>query len=224
MLKRFIALAIASTGFALAASFYAGVARPSGVFAVTTSDVLTSRGKDADEIAFSNWVDGISGRSGISLTQARPPRTPLDDDYIAYRHIFAFIYSEAHRKESQNQDVNTAARFFKDSVPLSDDEASVLEKIALETETKTLAIEEQAATIIRRFREKIDAELKSGRGLSLEPPELQTLQEQRVKTTLQGRDELRKALGESTFSKFHTYLKEGLNLRIDNAIPSPQKN
>jgi hypothetical protein len=147
-----------------------------------------------------------------------------NDEYIAYRHVFAHIYSESRDKEKSNQEVNAAIELYRYSVPLSEDEANVLTKIALETETKTLAIEEQAMTIIKRFREKLDAEMKSRKKPSPEPPELQTLQQQRVDTTLRGRDELRKAFGDSTFLRFDKFLKEGLNLRIQKAIPSPQNN
>ena len=225
MLKRFTAFAIASTGLALAASFYARVPLPSGVFAVSPSDVLTSSVTDTDGLVIGNeltnggWV-GI----GESLTQVRNLQNVPDDDYIAYRHVFAHIYSEEHGDGKPDQNVNTAVEFFKQSVPLTQDEAKVLAKIALETETHPLAIEEQATTIIRRFREKIDAELKSGRNPSPEPPELQTLQKQRVRITLQGRDELRKTFGESTFSRFNSFVKEGMNLKIEKAIPSPQNN
>ena len=143
------------------------------------------------------------------------------DEYIAYRHVFAHIYSEAKAKEKSNPDVNAAIELYRNSVPLSEDEAKVLAKIALETETKTLAIEAQAMTIIKRFREKLEAERKSGKKTpSPNPPELQTLQEQRVKTTLQGRDELRNAFGDSTFSRFDKFLKESMNLKIEKAAPS----
>lgn len=229
MVKRFRGLAVASTALALAASFYARIPTvqtgagdgPNRVVSVTPSDVLTSPGTDADGARHQQRNDDrISVRFGNSLTQIRNVQNPPDDEYILYRHVFAQIYFEAHAKEKPNQHVNPAVEFYKHSVSLSEDEANVLEKIALETETRTLAIEEQAATIIRRFREKIDAELKSGRKPSPEPPELQTLQKQRVRTTLQGRDELRKVFGESTFSRFDTFIKEGLNLRTEKAIPS----
>lgn len=156
-----------------------------------------------------------TGNSSQSDTSASP-----SDEYIAYRHVFAHIYSEAKAKEKPNQDVNAAIELYRNSVPLSEDEAKVLAKIALETETKTVVIEKQAATIIKRFRGRIDAELKSGKKPSPNPPELQTLQEQRIKTTLQGRDELRKAFGDSTFSRFDKFLKESMNLKIEKAITS----
>lgn len=213
MLKRFIALAIASTALSLAAAYY-------GVFAVTPTNVVTSSVTDVDGTISNVVTNGGSVQFGENLTRVRNLQNLPDDDYIAYRHVFAYIHSEEHGKEQPNQNVNSAVEFFKHTVPLSEDEANVLKKTALETETRTLAIEEQATTIIRRFRERIDAEMKSGRKASPEPPELQTLQEKRVKTTLQGRDELRKALGEPTFSRFDTFLKEGMNLRIEKAIPS----
>ena len=157
----------------------------------------------------------LTGNSSQSDISALP-----SDEYIAYRHVFAHIYSEAKAKEKSNQDVNTAIELYRNSVPLSEDEATVLAKIALETETKTLVIEKQAATIIKKFRERIDGELKSGKKASPNPPELQTLQEQRIKTTLQGRDELHNAFGDSTFSSFDKFLKESMNLKIEKATPS----
>jgi hypothetical protein len=53
---------------------------PSGVFAVTSSDVLTSSLTDADDLVISNAVtDGISTRFGNRLTQLRnffnPPQS-----------------------------------------------------------------------------------------------------------------------------------------------------
>lgn len=212
MLKRFIALAIAITALSLAAAYY-------GVSAVTPN-VLMSSVTDVDSAISNGVTNGRSVQFAGNLTQARNPQTLVDDDYIAYRHVFAHIYSEEHGKEKPNHGVNPVVESFKHSVPLSEDEAKVLAKTALETETRTLAIEAQAAAIIRRFRQKIDAEMKSGRKASPEPPELRTLQETCVKTTLQGRDELRKAFGDSTFSRFDTFLKEGMNLRIEKAIPS----
>jgi len=157
----------------------------------------------------------LTGNSSQSDTSASP-----SDEYIAYRHVFAHIYSEAKAEEKSNQDVNAAIELYRNSVPLSENEAKVLAKIALETETKTLVTEKQAATIIKRFRARIDAELKAGKKPSPNPPELQTLQEQRIKTTLQGRDELRNAFGDSTFSMFDKFLKESMNLKIEKAIPS----
>ena len=156
-----------------------------------------------------------TGNSSQSDTSASP-----SDEYIAYRHVFAHIYSEAKAQEKSNQDVNAAIELYRNSVPLSEDEAKVLAKIALETETKTLVTETQAATIIKKFRARIDAELKSGKKPSPNPPELQTLQEQRIKTTLQGRDELRNAFGDSTFSRFDKFLKESMDLKIEKATPS----
>jgi len=157
----------------------------------------------------------LTGNNSQSDTSASP-----SDEYIAYRHVFAHIYSEAKAEEKSNQDVNAAIELYRNSVPLSENEAKVLAKIALETETKTLVTEKQAATIIKRFRARIDAELKAGKKPSPNPPELQTLQEQRIKTTLQGRDELRNAFGDSTFSRFDKFLKESMNLKIEKAIPS----
>ena len=157
----------------------------------------------------------LTGNNSQSDTSASP-----SDEYIAYRHVFAHIYSEAKAEQKSNQDVNAAIELYRNSVPLSENEAKVLAKIALETETKTLVTEKQAATIIKRFRARIDAELKSGKKPSPNPPELQTLQEQRIKTTLQGRDELRNAFGDSTFSRFDKFLKESMNLKIEKAIPS----
>jgi len=157
----------------------------------------------------------LTGNSSQSDTSASP-----SDEYIAYRHVFAHIYSEAKAEEKSNQDVNAAIELYRNSVPLSENEAKVLAKIALETETKTLVTEKQAATIIKRFRARIDAELKAGKKPSPNPPELQTLQEQRIKTTLQGRDELRNAFGDSTFSRFDKFLKESMNLKIEKAISS----
>ena len=220
MLKKLIALTAASSALALAASLHARIptvqiraeVAPNGIFAVTLSNVLTSC-----------VTNGVSLHFGKNLTQVRKSNPP-GDDYIAYRHVFAHIYFGAHRKEKPHPEVNPAVDFYKNSVPLSEAEASVLAKIALESETRILAIEEDAATIIKRFRERIASELKSGRKPSAEPPELQTLQRQRVRTTLQCRDELRKAFGEPTFSRFDNFLKEGLNLRIEKASPSPQNN
>lgn len=156
-----------------------------------------------------------TGNSSQSDTSASS-----SDEYIAYRHVFAHIYSEAKAQEKSNQDVNAAIELYRNSVPLSEDEAKVLAKIALETETKTLVTETQAATIIKKFRARIDAELKSGKKPSPNPPELQTLQEQRIKTTLQGRDKLRNAFGDSNFSRFDKFLKESMNLKIEKATPS----
>ena len=190
LLKRLIALAAASTALALAASFFARVTPVQ-----------------------------IAAELGENLTQDRNSLNPSDDDYIAYRHVFALIYSEEHTKEKPNPHVNSAVEYFKAAVSLSEDEANILAKIALESETRTLAIEVQAATIIKGFRERIDAELKSGRNPSPEPPELQILEKQRVRATLQGRDDLRKDFGDSTFSRFDKFLKEEMNLRIEKAIP-----
>jgi len=159
-----------------------------------------------------------SSASPVSSPQSGSVTAP-DNEYIAYRHVFANIYFEAQSKEKAKSDINRAVESYKQSVPLADDEASALERIALETETKTLAIEEQAARIIKRFREKLDAEMKSGKKSIPEPPELQTLQKQRVGTTLQGRDELRKAFGESSFARFDKFLKEGMNLKIETGNP-----
>jgi hypothetical protein len=226
MLRRYIALAAASTILALVASFHTDVhnvetgaaVRANGRFAVTPSGVLTPS-TYMDVLAIGNGLTS-SVRFSEPLTQVRNLQDLSDDDYIPYRHVFAHIYSEEHGKDKPNQSLNTAVEIIKHSVPLSEDEANVLAEIALETETHTLVIERQAATIIRIFRERIDAEMKSGRKPSPEPPELRTLQKRRVRATLQGRDELRKAFGESSFSRFDTFLKEGMNLRVEKAIPS----
>ena len=199
MLRRFIALAAAGIALALAASFYV-------------------RGLTQAEIG----PKVVSAGSGEGLTPVSNSQNLPDDDYIAYRHVFAYIYYEAHRKEKPNQGINAAIELYRSSVPLNEEEANALTKIALETETHTLAIEEQAATIIKRFRENLDVELKSGRKPSPEPPELKTLQKQRVGTTLQGKDQLRKAFGEATFSRFDKFLKESLNIKVEKAGPSAQ--
>ena len=45
--------------------------------------------------------------------------TSSNDEYIAYRHVFAHIYSEARSKEKSNQEVNAAVELYRYSVPLS---------------------------------------------------------------------------------------------------------
>lgn len=220
MVTRLTVLTVASAAVVLSVSYYAhhhkvqtgAEVGPNGVLAVTPSDVHTSSVIDVD------------GRVSESRTQDRNLQKPSDVEYIAYRHVFAYIYSEEHGQKRPNQNVNSAVEYFKHTVPLTDADANVLMEIALETETHTLEIEEQAATIIRRFRAKIDAELKSGRKPPPEPSELETLQKERVRTTLQGREALRKTFGESTFSRFDTFLKESMNLKIEKAISSPQNN
>lgn len=98
---------------------------PNVVFAVAPSEVLRSSVNYADGLVISNGVtDGISVRFGEGLTQVRNFRNPSDDDYIAYRHVFAHIYFEAHGKE--NQDVNTALEFYKHAVSLSEACSSTL--------------------------------------------------------------------------------------------------
>ena len=63
----------------------------------------------------------LTGNNSQSDTSASP-----SDEYIAYRHVFAHIYSEAKAEEKSNQDVNAAIELYRNSVPLSENEAKVL--------------------------------------------------------------------------------------------------
>jgi len=133
---------------------------------------------------------------------------------ILFRQITA-MKREAVRLERQGQDGSALRNHVKKEAKLKDEQAWVLERIALGTEQEVAHIDKQAKKIINAIRVRYPkGRLKDGEPLPLPPPELHTLNEQRKNVILQARERLRSALGDGEFQKFDSFTKEKIARKI----------
>ncbi|MGI9106065.1 MAG: hypothetical protein ACR2G4_07440 [Pyrinomonadaceae bacterium] len=157
-----------------------------------------------------------------ALTREQAEHIPEEVVYgILFRQITA-MKRAAVRRERQGQDGSSLRNHVKKEAKLKDEQARVVDRIALETEQEIAHTDKQAKKIINAIRVRYPkGRLKDDESLPLPPPELHTLNEQRKNIILQARERLRTALGEAEFKRFDDFTKEKIARKIKKLDAEP---
>jgi len=171
-----------------------------------------------------------------ALTREQAEHIPEEVVYgILFRQITA-MKRAAVRRERQGQDGSSLRNHVRKEARLKDEQARVVDRIALETEQEIAHPDKQARKIINAIRVRYPkGRLQDGESLPLPPPELRMLNEQRKNIILQARERLRTALGEAEFKRFDDFTKEKMARKIrklgvapanliSSGLPREQKN
>ncbi len=137
-------------------------------------------------------------------------------ELITYRHVFshvALLKKEGDELAAKGKDGARIRGLYKHAVPLSDQQADLLEAIALDCQRNVGEQDKKAFKIIEAFRKTIP-KLKSSVSVPVVPTELAILQAERDGMILHSRDLLRTAFGDAEFQRFDHFLKTKINLNV----------
>lgn len=136
---------------------------------------------------------------------------PLRVVYRQLFHHYAALQKKAAELESQGKNGATVRHYYKRQAKLSDKLDRELERIAAKTDKEVERLDKRAKEVIDNYRAQFpNGEMKKGETLPPAPPELQTLQEERNRAVLAGRDELRKVFGEEEFKRFDEFVQQNV--------------
>lgn len=154
----------------------------------------------------------FSGRpdAPASVSAARKQTTEASDEKI-FRHLFrrvASLRARADEIERRGGDARSLRGLYQRRANLNDQQAGILDQIALQYAAEVSAIDAQANQIIRAYRARYpNGEVPRGQLPAPPPIELRQLTEARNQLVRRKRDELRAALGENEFNRFRESVK-----------------
>lgn len=137
----------------------------------------------------------------------QPPPFP---DHVAYSILFHRVASLKARaddilKKGGKTTLRSAA---KQDAELSDEDASALEKIALECEQEVAQKDAEAAEIVKAFKARFpNGFVPHGQTLPPPPPELSRLQQERNEIVMRARGRLRAAMSGPGFQRLDAFAK-----------------
>lgn len=148
-------------------------------------------------------------------TELAPPAPsgPIPDDMV-YHHLFSHIVilvGQAEEAEARGEDGSVYRGLYQRLAGLTDDQASMLESIALGCEQLVKRQDETAQKIIDQRRAQ-ESSLSSADLLPPPPPELDTLWQERRSIILEARDNLRNSFGDSSFEAFDQFVRSGMGV------------
>ena len=135
-----------------------------------------------------------------------------------FRHLVAL---KGHAKDVERQGRNGAKlrSHYKEKINLKDEHASLLDKIAVESDREVAKLDAKAKKITDEFHARYPKGIvPAGEKLPPPPAELKELQRQRDMSILRARHQLRTSLGEHGFKQIDDYIK--LNF-APNVKPAP---
>ncbi len=97
-----------------------------------------------------------------------------EQDYATYRHLFSHVYylkKKGEAADAKGENGNKLRHLYKNAAGLSDDQASILESIALDCEGEIAKIDEQALKLVNAFRNKVQ-NLRPTENPTQPPPKL----------------------------------------------------
>jgi len=160
---------------------------------------------------------GAVDAKGQDQDAVKPPSNNVPE-YVVYGHLFRyhnFLMQKAEEAERRGEDASFFRNFYQREASLDDRQATMLSEIAAQCELDLKAVDAEAKVIIDQVRARYaSSQVKPDEPVPPPPPELLALQERRNNLILQARDQLHKALGESAFNDFQTYVREKVASQI----------
>lgn len=151
------------------------------------------------------------------------PNNPNVPEHVVYSFLFRhqnFMKKKAEEAESRGQDSSLFRNYYQREAKLDDRQAAMLSDIATQVELDVKAIEAEAKLIVDKVRaERASAPVKPNQPVPPPSPELMALQQRRNAVVLQARNQLERALGPSSFSDFHKYVKDKVASQIKPKTP-----
>ena len=152
-----------------------------------------------------------TAQNGVGPTNSNVP------DEVAYWFLFRqqnFINKKAAEAERQGKDSSFLRKYYQNEAKLDDRQAAILSEIATQCDLEVRALEAEAKLVVDRLRaEQAKAPVK----LNERPkpsPELQALQQRMDNVVRQGRNQLERALGPSSFNDFQSFVRDKVASQI----------
>lgn len=164
----------------------------------------------------------LSLGSGVAGQQRPPDNAENTDELPVYaRYDILFRRLTAQPNQSQTSEgINKQGEppqylsILQHTVPLNDEQANALKRIAVECMQRVRDIDSRAREIIRTHRAADPPRpLTPGEQRPAPPRELQTLQQERNNLILEAREQVRLAFGEAEFQRFEQYINSHGNGR-----------
>lgn len=158
--------------------------------------------------------------AGSAQERARPSEIPDDVVYgDLFLRVTRFVH-QAERAETAGKPRPNLKQLVRKQAGLTEEEGQLLEQIALQCERDVSAYDVRARGIIEQFRATHPYRMSTKRtSVEAPPSELQTLWSKRTSAILLGRERLRSALGEVSFSRIDSYQRERARRSITPTTP-----
>jgi hypothetical protein len=183
---------------------------------------ITSGARSAKPSADGAPAAQVSSQPAAARAAAQQPaNVPQHVVYgLLFREVAAFK-KKADQMRDRGQDGSALRDFHKQRAKLSDQEAQVLDRVADDCMHALLPLDKQAQALIKADRARHPGGLlQQGEALPLPPAKLKALEQQRRETILNGRDQLRAAMGEAEFQRFDQFVHQDITDRI-KPVPRP---
>lgn len=165
-------------------------------------------------------LSSIEGQTSRQIQKEADAR-----DVAIYGHLFdhiALLRKQAEEASARGEDGSQISALYKNAAGLSEQQAVLLEQIALECKRNVEIQDGKAAQVIRKFRADTE-KLKQKSHLPRLPAELGVLQEGLHRIILQHRDQLHSAFGNEEFKRFDGFLKNNVRFNAEKQEASPSK-
>jgi hypothetical protein len=169
------------------------------------------------------WLVLILGMAFVAIAQESQRYVP---EHIIYRTLFHTIFllnekaDEAEQK-GQSNEAKAFRRMFRQDAELSDEHATILDRIAAECEQAIRVVDAKAQAIIQIRRAHYpNGRLRPGQQPLPPSPELAALQQERDALIWRYRNRLQEAFGETEWERF----KKSVPPRIASGVKISQAN
>lgn len=163
----------------------------------------------------------FSGQMNFPVRSSAQNNSPEVPDTVVYRHLFrqAAFNARAGELERQGKDAAHFHNFFKHKADLSDEQARMLDEIALRCALEIKAIDERAKPIIEAYKAQYpNGQVPHGQQPLPPPAELGQMTKERNELVLRKRDELRAAFGEEAFGRFQGFVKNKIAPNVNSVF------
>jgi hypothetical protein len=146
-------------------------------------------------------------RQGQSVAQSNQP-TPHISYWLVFQHI-AQLNQQAEEAEKKGEDGSRYHKRYQQLAGLTDQQAEILNTIALDTLNHVARIDAIAKAVVAEIRARTpEGQLRPGEKAPEVPTELKQMQDQRNQLILSGYNKLRGAFGETAFTSFDKFVNE----------------
>lgn len=156
------------------------------------------------------YVFAFGRRPQVSV-QAAPQLRPEIPANVTYKHLFHHVMvlkRKAEEVEREGKDGRQFRTHFIRQATLTQEEAQVLEQVAVECEQAIQLLELRAKPVVDAYRAQYPGgQVPQGQHPAPPPPELRKISEERDAIILQARDRLHVALGDEKFTRFDSFVK-----------------
>lgn len=155
---------------------------------------------------------------------AQGAEPPVEAIYgILFREVTLFK-KEAKLLKAKGKPSDSIRLHHKNKYKLDDAKDKVLERIAAQADAEAAVVDRKAKQVINEVRARNPkGVVRPGERLPMPPVQLMTLQQERDRTILNAREQLRLTLGDHDFQQFDEAVKQEIGRKMRPVLNAPQR-